>query len=273
MSPPEFCRGSRLDKLASSKDLFQKDMTASAMVMEPEKLIRQCCQVAGIDAANPEDPESLIGFVQHFRPRGEGIEAALNGLPRAEDFLNRLGTLYQLCGDPRRPDGGKDVYFIIRKPLPIDPADVETLVGHWITQMVDLAERLHHQEAVGLLRKIRRIRVLEGLPPKHPRNPEEWSPLLSGFQKILPGLTDGLIEIFPALGALRPACYYIACDPFLRDYFMWPLYEHALITGASLPSSDHALDPYRSYHQLWSHGVKYRIFEDDQIDLYIPRQS
>ncbi len=228
----------RSDKLSRSVTLIEV-LIVSIAVMDPSQLIRQCCQVAGVDAANPDDAESLIGFLQHFRPLGEGLEIALAGLPRAEEFLKRLGSLYQLCGDPRRPDGGKDVYFIIRKPSPIDPTDVETLAGHWITQMVDLGERLNHEESVSLLRQIRKIRVLEGLPPKHPRNPEEWSSLLSGFQNILPGLTDGLIEIFPALGALRPACYYIACDSFLRDYFMWPLYEYALSAGEIIvPSQD-----------------------------------
>ena len=69
------------------------------------------------------------------------------------------------------------------------------------------------------------------------------------------------IDADPVAETLRPAYYFTACDAMLRDYLMWPLY--ARTTGLN--------DPFDSYFQLWKHGVKYRIFGEGQIDLYLPR--
>ena len=48
----------------------------------------------------------------------------------------------------------------------------------------------------------------------------------------------------------------------LRDYLMWPFYRE----------KTNLEDPFEPYFQLWKCGVKYRIFEETQIDLYLPRQ-
>ncbi len=62
---------------------------------------------------------------------------------------------------------------------------------------------------------------------------------------------------------LRPAYYFTACDSMLRDYLMWPFYADA--TGLQ--------DPLASYFELWKHGVKYRIFLESQVDIYLPRHA
>ncbi len=103
------------------------------------------------------------------------------------------------------------------------------------------------------------IRVLEGTPPKHPKDDSEKSNLLRSIQDSA-SLVER-IEAGPFPAALRPAYYFTACDPMLRDYLMWPLYAGA--TGLS--------DPLLPYFELWGHGVKYRIFGETQVDLYLPR--
>ena len=71
------------------------------------------------------------------------------------------------------------------------------------------------------------------------------------------------IDAGPYAEVLRPAYYFTACDTMLRDYLMWPLYAQA--SGLE--------DPLESYFELWRHGVKYRIFGETQVDLYLPRQQ
>jgi hypothetical protein len=48
----------------------------------------------------------------------------------------------------------------------------------------------------------------------------------------------------------------------LRDYLMWPFYGAASALD----------DPFAPYFELWRHGVKYRIFGETQVDLYLPHQ-
>ena len=71
------------------------------------------------------------------------------------------------------------------------------------------------------------------------------------------------IDVGPEAALLRPAFYFTACDSMLRDYLMWPIYAES----AGLP------DPLEPYFHLWRHGVKYRIFGESQVDLYLPRQT
>ena len=62
---------------------------------------------------------------------------------------------------------------------------------------------------------------------------------------------------------LSEPLYFTACDALLRDFLRWPLL------------ADHALgdDPFQPYFQLWRHGIKYRVFRNDQVDFYLPRRS
>lgn len=103
--------------------------------------------------------------------------------------------------------------------------------------------------------------MLEGIPPKHPKVDSEKSKLLKSIQSTS-NFTER-IEAGPYPHALRPAYYFTACDPMLRDYLMWPLYSKA--TGLR--------DPLMAYFELWGHGVKYRIFGESQVDLYLPRHA
>ncbi|MEL7335064.1 MAG: hypothetical protein AAFN70_02555 [Planctomycetota bacterium] len=122
-----------------------------------------------------------------------------------------------------------------------------------------------------------KTRILEGLPPKQPRRSDDQQPLLIALKGTAPRLTQSaalLNRIEPDLAEiirlLQPAYYFTTCDPFVRDYLMWPL------IWAGLNESDRARidrDPFRSYFQLWSHGAKWRVFAKDQIDWYLPRQT
>lgn len=238
--------------------------------MDSKTLFEQFRQAARFDGETSDDPDALIGVFQSFRPDGIGLDAAFEGLDESAELQGRLSDLYRECGDSMRPQGGRDAYFVVRRPRPIDPAVAESAAREWLDNLAILSQAAGNLRASEYLSRDLRIRVLEGIAPKHPRAVQEKSSLLQVFETDIPEFLVQLGHTTPAIDLLRPAYYFIACDAALRDYLMWPLYRTALI-NASVPELTVA-DPYAPYFKLWSHGIKYRIFTDEQLDLYIPWQ-
>ncbi len=225
------------------------------------ELFERCREAARIDPELPEEPDSLIGFFQTFRPDGRGLEGLFDGVPSGDDLHRRLERLFEAAGDDRRPEGGRDAYFIVRRARLIGPKQVERLAQQWLEQLRLLASELDDRETARLLDRGPAVRVLEGIPPKHPKRPEEKVPLLVAFEERVPRLIERIEPKSDSADLLRQAYYFVHCDAMLRDFLMWPLYSH----GVEID------DPFGPYFELWAHGIKYRIFQDSQIDFYMPR--
>ncbi len=229
--------------------------------MTTEALIRRLHDLAGIEPDRELDGDSLIGVFQTFRPDGRAIDNLFAELEAGPELNARLEQLYTVAGNDRRPQGGRDAYFVIRNPPPLDPDQAADLARGWLAGVRDLALALGDAVTAEMLDPIPGIRVLEGIPPKHPKRLDEKSQLLRTLQEEASALVDR-IDAGPYAPVLRPAYYFTACDTMLRDYLMWPLYAAAC--GLQ--------DPLAPYFELWRHGVKYRIFGETQVDLYLPRQ-
>jgi hypothetical protein len=227
--------------------------------MSAVTLIRKCHDLAGIDPETEAEPDSLIGFFQTFRPDGDALSELYRELEVGEDLQWRLQQLFAAAGNDRRPTGGRDAYFIVRNPQPIDPLRAEQLASHWLEGVRDIASRAGDESTCNSLTPIPKIRVLEGTAPKHPKDESHQSNLLKSIKKTASFAER--VDAGPYPAALRPAYYFTACDSMLRDYLMWPLYAEA--TGLD--------DPLLAYFELWRHGAKYRIFGETQVDLYLPR--
>ncbi|TWT98471.1 hypothetical protein Pla52n_49850 [Stieleria varia] len=196
-----------------------------------------------------------------FRPDGESLASLIRTLPCGDELHDRLGQLYDAAGNSQRPGGGQDAYFVVRKPQPLDPADAEQLAGQWLTGLVRIAEKVGNLEIVSVLSQTPSVRVLEGIPPKAPKRDEERSRLMKTVTQACAAMCESISGVDPHAELLRPAYYFVACDPMLRDHLMWPFYRESV--GLD--------DPLASYFELWCHGVKYRIFGEKQIDIYLPR--
>lgn len=229
--------------------------------MSTTDLLRRCHALAGLGPETELEPDSLVGFFQMFRPDGSALEDLFADLKEGESLHARLQQLYAAAGDDRRPAGGRDAYFVVRHPRPMDPKLAEQLGADWLAGLLEIARMAEDLEVAALLDSRPRIRVLEGIPPKHPRDEAEKSRLLKAIQSFATLIEQ--IEAPAYAATLRPAYYFTACDSMLRDYLMWPIYAES--TGLK--------DPLLPYFQLWSHGVKYRIFGESQIDLYLPRHA
>lgn len=236
--------------------------------MKPDELIRRCHDLVGDSVGARQvsdavaDADSLISFFQVFRPDGNALRGLFDELDCGAALHQRLEQLFAIAGDDRRPTGGRDAYFIVRNPAVIDPEELDDIAGAWLNGLRTIALSLGIEEVAEMLAPTPTIRILEGIPPKHPKDESEQSHLLQTIQSKVPRMVEQIdAGEFPAL--LRPAYYFTACDAMLRDYLMWPFYAQA--TGLD--------DPLAPYFQIWQHGVKYRIFGESQIDLYLPRQT
>ncbi len=239
--------------------------------MPTSAFLQQCRELAASQGATPpapkdnepeiSDADSLIGFFQIVRPDGGSLEPLMPGLPMGEALHTRLMSLYEHAGDNRRPTGGRDAYFVIRRPQPLDPIRAEHLVKQWLAGLTSIAEKLGKLEIVATLSNLPAIRVLEGIPPKHPKRDEEKSTLMRTVTQACATMCEEITDADPHAALLRQAYYFVSCDPTLRDHLMWPFFRDATRLE----------DPLESYFELWRHGVKYRIFGESQVDLYLPR--
>jgi hypothetical protein len=112
--------------------------------MTPENILQRCHDLVGTvpEDVDQSSGDSLIGFFQSFRPDGTALQGLFDGLSVAVDLQNRLDKLFTAAGDDRRPEGGRDAYFVIRKPEPLDPTLASELAIQWLAGIRQLADTL-----------------------------------------------------------------------------------------------------------------------------------
>ncbi|MEO1616113.1 MAG: apolipoprotein acyltransferase [Planctomycetota bacterium] len=265
---PEIVEGTCWTSLYEYSGAFNH--TLRQKLMTAETLLQRCQDLAAAHgcgsqecAPGPEtsEAESLIGFFQLFRPDGEKLEGLYDGVDVGDELSERLEFLFRVAGENRRPQGGRDAYFIVRNSPKLPLEHAELFAAQWLEGLRDVATSVGDSATAERLRVPPKIRFLEGLPPKHPRDPDEQVPLLKCIQNDCSKLTQKVTPPGSLAELMAKAYYFIACDAMLRDFLMWPLFREATAIT----------DPLRGYFMLWVHGVKFRIFQDDQIDFYLPR--
>ncbi|HBE63127.1 MAG TPA: apolipoprotein acyltransferase [Rhodopirellula baltica] len=226
-----------------------------------EALLRRMGEAVGIMDDTVFENDKFVGFFQSFRPDGNGLDGVFDQLECGDELRERLSHLFEVAGDDRRPQGGRDAFFLVRSPNPIDPAMVESKAVDWVERVTELAEKLGHPDAAERLRGITKHRVLEGIPPKHPKQDHEKTNLLKAFQGVVEKLVTDIAIPDPFAETLRAPYYFVSCDAGVRDHLMWPLYrDHVDVE-----------EPFQPYFDLWSHGVKFRVYQENQVDWYMPR--
>ncbi len=230
----------------------------------------QLRSLAGHPANGDSGPESLIGIFQQFRPDGTGLPEWFQQIPDGDQVAERFAMVYQASGYGTRPAGGRDAYFIPRAAPALSVQQAESAAVQFFVALGKVAAAIQWTPLADLLDPLPGIRVLEGKPPKHPKAVSERAGLLLAIEELIDQTTRRWAAHHPAVHLLQPAVYFMACDPFLRDYLLWPWIAGHDNWKASDPD---LRDPFASYFQLWRHGVKYRIFADEQVDIYLPREN
>ncbi len=174
---------------------------------------------------------------------------------------DRISAVMSASSSPQRAGGGQDAYFLVRDPSPSAPAFIEDQATRWLHRLHDLVSQssLHMRNPLPFGKPS--VRVLEGLPPKQLKSDEEAIPLLRWLKRDAGQVTQGLAGDCVIHELFREACYFIACDAMLRDYVLWPTYR----------LSEPTEDPFSNYFELWRRGVKWRVFQEDTVDIYLPR--
>lgn len=221
---------------------------------------QRLCEIAG-HPTDPENPDSLVGILQKFRPEGREVKSIFEGIPEGEAIASRLMQVFEVAGNPARSDGMRDAFFLVRHPKKAKVSEIVESAENFFLGLRNLALENDLKDVACQLEPIPTIRVVEGLAPKHPKADNEKSKLLKAIQTQGPRVTDANARRCQFASLLRAAFYFLSCDAFLRDYLLWPFYELDAETK----------DPYAPYFHLWKHGVKYRIFGEQQVDLYLPR--
>ncbi|MEM6363506.1 MAG: apolipoprotein acyltransferase [Planctomycetota bacterium] len=226
------------------------------------RILSQMGEAVGLAEEKVYGDDAFLGFFQSFRPDGHGLASVFDGLDASDALQERINLLFEVAGDDRRPTGGRDAYFVVRRPRRIDPDQIQAAGDDWVRRLILLASETQHDQLVKQLDGIKRVRLLEGSAPKNPRAEIDKTELLRAFQRSIPQLVSHP-EAPSVAESLRTPYYYITCDSHLRDYLMWPLFAPYFQTE----------DPFAPYFDLWRHSVKFRIYRDDQIDLYMPRHD
>ncbi len=227
------------------------------------RLVDAMCSAASIDPTAAMTDDTLVGFFQAFRPDGEGIENVFDAIDGGSETAVRLSAVFQAAGDGRRPAGGRDAYFVVRNPLCLTPEAVQHNATTWLTKIASLGRAVDgHCPAAETIANAS-VRVLEGIPPKAPKAAVDQSELFLAMRDVMPTWTAALTPDGSPADVLRGPFYFVACDAALRDFLLWPL----------LSVDKSFADPTVDYFRLWSAGVKWRIFTDDRVDFYIPRNN
>lgn len=222
-------------------------------------LIDRFREHSGVDPSVPDGEDALIGFFQGYRPDGLALNDLYDDLPHREELSRRIAQLFDAAGEDRRPQGGRDAYFVVRKCELMGPERAESLVRTWLSSLVQFGLEVNDTEAVAAIDPTPVIRVLEGIAPKNPKVSDERTAVLKTLLESVPNWT-ARVDTHRDAEQIRRVFYFVACDPYLRDYLMWPLYADEVAT----------IDPFSAYFELWRHRIKFRSYKQGQLDLYLP---
>jgi hypothetical protein len=197
--------------------------------------------------------DDLVGFFQAFRPYGQDLPRALEGVVRAEEILPRLLQIYAATA-PGWDE--RDAYFVVRTPNPLFQDQARDLVLAHVQRFAEIAKEVGAVELLGILQPSPEIDVVEGHAP--------WPPDPDGVENLMyDARADFMASLAPIASdalLLDDALYHLACDYFLRDYVLWPLYRQ----------SSKVVEPFGPYFEMWKHGVGLRFVRTDLIKAFVP---
>jgi hypothetical protein len=266
-SPRDTARRAEETSGFASRPTHKRLHLAPKIDMNQTDLLERCRDLASRnrlpdDSAANWGPEDAIGFFQTLRPDGDALNELFDGVDQGDELRERLLHVFRAAGDSARPDGARDAYFVVRKPMGISAEVVEHAGRLWLKQLAMIDNKVGDGSIAEIVDAEPQVRVLEGDAPKHPRATDERSDLLNRITSFSDRVIEPLEVDFDAVLGLRRAYYFIACDTILRDYLMWPAYRNTV--GLE--------DPLEPYFTLWRAGVKFRIFNNEMVDFYMPRR-
>jgi hypothetical protein len=217
-----------------------------------DEVLRRWKALAGDTSARPWEPEDTAGFFQLFRPSGDGLEAAFEGIEAADEILPRLLEVYEATAE----GWDEDPYFIVSKPRPIPASRAKDLLGSHLERVAAMARAVGDDELMRLLARPLRLEVGWGETPWPPGDDDPETTIYEATGDFMRSLTPR--ESHALL--MEEGLYTLACDYNLRHHILWPLYRHA--SGID--------EPFGPYFELWKHGAGYRFTGEREVTVFVP---
>jgi hypothetical protein len=191
--------------------------------------------------------EKLLGFFQHFRPDGAGLEAVFAGIERGDEILLRLLQAFEATS---RSEG---LYFIPTPARQPTEEEVQRWLRAHLQKLREIAESLEDEEAVGLFEVGASLEfVSEDLP-----STETGDDIETYLLDVVIDFKMQRVESHALL--LREAMYLMGTTYAIPDYVLWPLYRDL----------SKVEDPFLPAFELWKMGVDYQFQDRDRIAVRI----
>lgn len=233
----------------------------------PEEMLSYWQRLSGDESSRPWTEDHLGMYFQGFRPHGQGVEAALEGVVGAEEIAPRLLSVYAATAEGWEEEASEDFYFIVRRPPPLSRARAADLAVGCLRKVAAMAAELRAAggddsaaELVELLDPLPQVEVASGVTPWPPDDDDPETLVYEVTADYMRYLKWVLKPVASHAHLMREAFYTIACDYGLAAYLQWPLYHH--LTRIEEPFAEH--------FELWRHGAGYRFDGEHQIRVYVP---
>jgi len=197
----------------------------------------------------------LIGFFQHFRPCGEGVEDVFEDVVLGDEISARIKTIYEATAEGYDP---RDMYFEVKSPPAMAETEIKALVGSHVRNLLAIA-KIEHNETVSS--------ALDPLPKIELFNMDEVAEegdcesVESVIAEMCGDYLLGLSSVDSQALLLEEAFYSVASNYNLVCYLLWPLYRHA----ASIN------EPFEPIFELWRHGIRLQVLNDlSMIRVLVP---
>ncbi len=205
-----------------------------------DSLLTHLQKAAGEGSAEPWNEDYLPYYFQRFRPRGEGIKAALSIVPNAKAYVARLLPIYEATN---HPGWENEMYFVVRQPIAAKAAEVVALGDAFLANLRLLADV--DEEFSAYLNSVKGARLLTN--GKLDRTSDDHTLVYEAVGDFF-GFLSNEEDIIPKL---YEAYYTIACDPDLTRYLQWPYFKEL-----------RRVDIFEPYFQLWRRGYSYEFRGD-----------
>jgi hypothetical protein len=221
--------------------------------MTEQEIIERWKSMSGNNSGRPWTNDQVVGFFQAFRPYGQSLSEALDGVVGTKEILPRLLEVYQATASGW--DQG-DAYFVVRTPNPLSQVRARLLVITHLQRFADIAKAVGASELLALLAPLPRIEVIQGQTPWPPSQDDPETLIYEARTEFMASLTPSPSHAL----LLKESIYNLACDYFLGDHILWPLYQH----------STTLVEPFESYFELWKHGAGMRFVNDNLVRAFVP---
>jgi hypothetical protein len=232
-----------------------------------EEMLAYWKSLAGDDSSDDWEEDDLAMFFQGFRPHGDGVEAAFEGVVGAEEILPRLMQVYEATADGSEHEGSSDGYFVVRNPRPLSAERAKALAGEdlykvsaIVSEFAALRPNDSATELQALLDPLPAIEVVRGETPWPPDNDAPEGLIYEVTNDFMHHLKWDRKPVESHAHLLEEALYSLAGDYNLGYHILWPLYRH--LTPIT--------EPFEAHFELWKHGAGYRFHSNDQVTVYVP---